>query len=270
MPTLNDVKNFWDRASCGEVYSQGKDEREKYSSQAGTRYELEPYILTFAEFDLARGKDALEIGVGMGADHQRLAEAAPKTLHGVDLTERAIEHTKARLSAFGLHSELATANAESLPFADSSFDYVYSWGVIHHSPDTHQAAHEIYRVLRAGGRAKVMIYHRYSMVGYMLWTKYGLLAGKPLTSLDTIYRDHLESPGTKAYSVREATAMFSKFRVRKVESLLSFGDLLLGEVGQRHRGTLLTLAKTLYPRPVIRFAASHLHLGLYLLIDCEK
>lgn len=270
MPSLNDVKDFWNRASCGEVYSQGEDVRERYTAQARTRYQLEPYILPFAEFELTRGKDALEIGVGMGADHQKLAEAGPSSLHGVDLTERAIEHTSTRLAAFGLQSTLALANAEALPFADDSFDYIYSWGVIHHSPNTEQAVREIYRVLRKGGRAKIMIYHRYSMVGYMLWTKYALLAARPWTSLDVIYRDHLESPGTKAYTVREASAMFSRFKIHRIGALLSFGDLLQGEVGQRHRGAMLSVAKKLYPRPLIRAAASILPLGLYLLIDAEK
>ena len=49
-----------------------------------------------------------------------------------------------------------------------------------------------------------MIYHRRSLVGLMLWLRYGLLAGRPGRSLDEIYAQHLESPGTKAYSPARA------------------------------------------------------------------
>ncbi len=270
MATLQEVKEFWNKGSCGEVYSQGEDAREQYRTQALARYTLEPYILPFAEFSLATGKDALEIGVGMGADHQQLAEARPRSLTGIDLTERAVEHTRNRLTLFGLESEISVANAENLPFADESFDYVYSWGVIHHSPDTARAAHEIFRVLRKGGRAKVMIYHKRSPVGFMLWAKYGLMKGKPWRSLAQIYCDYLESPGTKAYTVREARKLFAEFEEVSLQPILSFGDLLQGEVGQRHRGTLLSVAKKIYPRALIRWLAERSELGLYLLIDARK
>ena len=91
------------------------------------------------------------MGVGLGADHQRFAAAGAR-LTGVDLTERAIEHTRQRLAASGLSSQLQTADAENLPFANNSFDIVYSWGVLHHSPNTPKAVDEVWRVLRPGTR----------------------------------------------------------------------------------------------------------------------
>jgi ubiquinone/menaquinone biosynthesis C-methylase UbiE len=145
-----DVRNFWDRASCGEeLYLAGED-REAYQAQAETRYTLEPYIPEFAGFHTARGLHVLEIGVGLGADHQRFAEAGA-ALSGIDLTERALEHTHHRLAAFGLDSDLAVGDAENLQFPDESFDLVYSWGVLHHSPDTPKAIAEVWRVLKRGG-----------------------------------------------------------------------------------------------------------------------
>jgi ubiquinone/menaquinone biosynthesis C-methylase UbiE len=88
--------------------------------------------------------------------------------------------------------------------ADGTFDLVYSWGVLHHSPDTARAVAEVLRVLKPGGTAKVMIYSTYSLVGFMLWARYALLRLRPLTSLADIYAKFLESPGTKAYTVAEA------------------------------------------------------------------
>ncbi|MGI9421309.1 MAG: class I SAM-dependent methyltransferase [Geminicoccaceae bacterium] len=267
---LDEVRDFWDSASCGEVYARGDDLRRQYQAQADVRYRLEPYLEPFADFAFAGEKDVLEIGVGMGADHQRLAMAGPRSLNGIDLTPRAIEHTRKRLDIFGLESNLQVGNAEHMPFDDESFDFIYSWGVIHHSPNTQNACNEIHRVLRKGGRAKVMIYHRRSVIGAMLWARYGLMKGKPFTSLDHIYHHYLESPGTKAFSVSEASAMFRNFRQTDTEVTLSFGELLEGEVGQRHDGTLLRLAKRFWPRRLIKAVAKPLDLGLMLMITATK
>ena len=209
----------------------------------------------------------LEVGVGLGADHQRFAEGGAR-LTGVDLTERAIKHTQQRLTAFGLKSRLLTADAENLPFGDESLDMVYSWGVLHHSPNTPKAVDEVWRVLRTDGSARVMIYHTHSMVGYMLWFRYALLAGRPGRSLAAIYAQHLESPGTKAYTVDEARKLFARFSKVAIETVLTHGDLLMSEVGQRHRGPMLTIAKALWPRWLIRTLMPR-H-GLFMLVRASK
>ena len=126
------VRDFWDEASCGEDLLLHSLDRDGYRAQSAERYRLEPYVEEFAGFERGRGLDVLEVGVGLGADHQRFAEAGAN-LTGIDLTPRAIEHTRRWLELFGLKSKLLVGNAEALPFPDSSFDMVYSWGVIHHS-----------------------------------------------------------------------------------------------------------------------------------------
>ena len=213
------------------------------------------------------GRDVLEVGVGLGADHQRFA-AVGACLTGVDLTERAVAHTGQRLAASGLSSHLQPADAENLPFANDSFDIVYSWGVLHHSPNTPKAIDEVWRVLRPGGSARVMVYHTHSMVGYMLWIRYALLAGRPGRSLADIYAQHLESPGTKAYTVAQAHKLFARFSKVEIETVLTHGDLLASAAGQRHRGLLLTIAKAVWPRWLIRtFLPGH---GLFLLARATK
>jgi SAM-dependent methyltransferase len=262
------VRDFWDRASCGEVYAQGVSLPERLERQAQARYELEPYIRDFARFGDGAGRDVLEIGVGMGADHREWARSGPRSLAGIDLTPRAIEFTRRRLELEGLASDLRVSDAEALPFEEGRFDLVYSWGVLHHSPDPPRAVGEILRVLRPGGEARIMIYHTHSVIGTLLWLRYGLLAGRPGRSLADVYAHHLESPGTKAYTIDEARAMFSGFAHVAVRTQLSFGDLLEGRVGQRHRGVLLSLARALYPRWLIRrLFSGH---GSGLLIEATK
>ena len=261
------VHDFWNQASCGEVLYLDGCTQEAYRMQAERRYALEPIIRDFAEFHLYRDKDVLEIGVGLGAEHQQFAEAGAK-LKGIDLTERAILHTTARLKTFGLESELQTADAENLPYLSDSFDLVYAWGVLHHTPNTAQSVMEVYRVLKPGAEAKVMIYHKYSMVGYLLWVRYALLKLRPFTLLATIYDQYLESPGTKAYSIREAEILFQSFATVEIQTLLMHGDLLDSEVGQRHRGFLLTMVRRIWPRRLIKtLLRSH---GLFMLIRATK
>lgn len=261
------VHDFWNEASCGETLYLSNLDKAGYRSQMIKRYELEPFIEGFARFDDAHDLDVLEIGVGLGADHQRFAEAGAR-LTGIDLTERAVDHSRKRLHLFHLESELKVADAEDLPFVDESFDLVYSWGVLHHSPNTARAIDETWRVLRIGGRARIMIYHKHSLVGYMLWIRYALLAGKPWRSLNEVYGCHLESPGTKAYTVAEARSLFRRFSDVRIAIVLTHGDLLASGAGQRHKGWLLSAARGLWPRRVLRWLLPQR--GLFMLIDASK
>jgi ubiquinone/menaquinone biosynthesis C-methylase UbiE len=144
------VHDFWSEASCGENLYLTNTDKAGYIAQSTERYRLEPFILTFADFESAKDKKVLEIGVGLGADHQRFAQAGAD-LYGIDLTERAVQHTAQRLKLFELSSCLAVGDAENLAFENESFDWVYSWGVLHHSPDTPRAIREVFRVLKKGG-----------------------------------------------------------------------------------------------------------------------
>jgi ubiquinone/menaquinone biosynthesis C-methylase UbiE len=262
------VRDFWEQGSCGEVYAEGDSARERFEAQARARYRMEPFIFPFARFAEGAGKDVLEIGVGMGADHVEWARSHPRSLNGVDLTQRAVDHTRARVELYGLSSTVQTADAEHLPFADESFDIVYSWGVLHCTPDTPRAIREVWRVLRPGGSARIMVYNRHSLLGYMLWTRYALLKGRLRTSLDEVYAEYLESPGTKVYNADEARALFRDFSRVTTSVELSNGDLLEGEAGQRHHGALLSLGRRVWPRGLVRRLFPKR--GLFLMIDAVK
>ena len=262
-----EVRDYWNKASCGEdLYLQQTDSA-GYREQSEERYRLEPYVLELAQFESTRGKRVLEIGVGLGADHQRFAEAGAD-LHGTDLTERAVDHSRRRLRDSGLPSRLTVGDAEQLQYPDECFDVVYSWGVLHHSPDTLKAFGEVWRVLASGGWARLMIYHKWSLVGLMLWTRYALLRMRPWLRLSKIYASQLESPGTKAYSIGEVRRMLAPFSEVKVRTVLTHGDLLESDAGQRHRGPLLALARKTWPR--VLFKRFLPWAGLFMLIEARK
>lgn len=265
---LASVGDFWDAAACGEALLLKDQSLSGYQQHAEERYRLEPYIKTFAGFDQVADKKVLEIGVGLGADHEQFARGGA-ILSGVDITPRAVTRTAERLALMGLKSDIQVANAEDLPFADHSFDHVYSWGVLHHTPDTPKAIAEALRVLKLGGSYRIMIYNKYSVIGLMLWTRYALLEGKPWRSLKEVYSEHLESPGTKAYTPAEAAAMLQPLSCDiSTNVVLTHGDLLESGAGQRHQGGMLTLARKIWPRWLLRSVAQNN--GLFLLIGGTK
>jgi ubiquinone/menaquinone biosynthesis C-methylase UbiE len=126
-------------------------------------------VIPFAEL---RNQDVLEIGVGQGTHAQLLAPRC-KSFTGIDLTSHAAAMTARRLKLFKMPGRVLQMDAEAMDFADNSFDFIWSWGVIHHSADTRRVLQEMYRVLRPGGRSTIMVYYK------SWWTFYvrGFLRG---------------------------------------------------------------------------------------------
>src|SRR4051794_9752291 len=130
------VRAFWNGTPCGSAHADAPEGSPEFFEQVERRrYELEPFIPAFADFEGARGKRVLEIGVGLGTDFVRFGRGGA-TLTGIDLTEHAVELVRRRLALEGLAGDVRVADAENLPFDEGSFDRVYSWGVLHHTPDT--------------------------------------------------------------------------------------------------------------------------------------
>lgn len=156
------VRAFWQANPCGVKFADAEPgSRRFYELVEAHRYAKEWHIPAAADFAGARGLKVLEIGCGLGTDGAEFAKAGADYI-GVDLTEAAVELARKRFELFDLPGKFQTADAENLDFADESFDLVYSHGVLHHTPDTARAIREIHRVLRPGGRAIVMLYHRNS------------------------------------------------------------------------------------------------------------
>jgi len=214
--TLNEqVRDYWEQEPCGtEPLIVGERQplrREWFEQIERHRYESEPMIHAVAQFTRHHGKRVLEVGVGAGTDHLQWARAGA-ICTGVDLTDAAVETTRAHLAEYGFASDLRRADAEALPFPDASFDVVYSWGVIHHSAHPERIVAEIHRVLRQDGQFLGMMYGRYSLAALRVWIKHALLRGQPWRSLSNVIWHHVESVGTKAYSVGELRRLFAGFR----------------------------------------------------------
>jgi ubiquinone/menaquinone biosynthesis C-methylase UbiE len=121
------------------------------------RNDVERFALNYWEFERFAGKKVLDIGCGPGWLAVQYAKAGADVT-AVDLTERAVELTRAYLQQYGLSATVHVGNAESLPFESSAFDFVASSGVLHHTPDTQKAFREAFRVLKPNGIAKITLY----------------------------------------------------------------------------------------------------------------
>lgn len=282
------VRAFWQAHPCGTKFSDAEmGTREFFERVEAHRYTKEWHIPVAAEFAGARGLRVLEIGCGLGTDGAQFAEAGANYT-GIDLTNAAIELARKRFELSDLPGEFLVADAENLDFADDSFDLVYSHGVLHHTPDTALAVREIYRVLKPGGRAIVMLYHRGSYnyrIGIRIMRRAGArllksetgirivnrLTGEPVESLRAHARllkagngylasdeflsqstDGAGNPLARVYSRREARELFKDFR--RVELRAYF-------LNKR----FIPLMGNLLPRPIESALASRWgwHLWIY-------
>jgi SAM-dependent methyltransferase len=239
------VRVFWQAHPCGTKFSDAEiGTPEFFERIEAHRYEKEWHIPAAADFANTQGLRVLEIGCGMGTDGAQFAKAGADYT-GIDLTDAAVELARKRFQVSGLKGEFRVADAERLNFPDGSFDLVYSHGVLHHTPDIEAAVREIHRVLKPGGRAMVMLYHRGSYnyrVGIRVLRRAGagllksepgirlihFLTGEPIESL----REHAQlakngsssandflsqstdgagNPLARVYSRREAEAIFRDF-----------------------------------------------------------
>ena len=237
------AREQWSKDPAGAAYASkhkfgSRDffdevERHRYQEYAPWM----PEVMGFKDFAGAR---LLEVGCGMGTDLLQFARGGAQVT-GLDLTPRSIEISRQHLALYNQHGDFANADCERLPFADESFDVVYSNGVLHHTPDTAAAVSEIHRVLRPGGLARVMLYHRGSLAYWLqLVFRYGILKGEFLrrSSIADIMSKHVEinqgggRPLVKVYSRKEARDLFSMFNeVRvQVEQLMPSELYFLGRI----------------------------------------
>ena len=205
------VRAFWQAHPCGTKFSDAEiGSREFFERVEAHRYAKEWHIPAAADFSSARGLRVLEIGCGMGTDGAQFATAGADYT-GVDLTEAAIELARKRFAVSGLKGEFRVADAEKLDFADGAFDVVYSHGVLHHTPDIEGAIREIHRVLKPGGRAIVMLYHRGSYnyrVGISILRRAGARLLKSESGIKLVHR----VTGEPIESLREHAALHKSSR----------------------------------------------------------
>jgi SAM-dependent methyltransferase len=224
-------REFWNSNPCGGKWGSYREFLDWYRT-------VEPYAFeTLARHSWA-GRRVLEVGCGQGTLINHLSQFGAEVV-GLDMSEASLRRAAEGVRELGNHSvRLLQADAEKLPFGEGSFDAVVSFGVLHHTPDTDGAVQEVRRVLKPGGTATVMLYR----TGNPKWLATRTLrwwgrardrrsrSGERLA--DRSRRNHgmndargtalLELfgvPTLKAYSNREARAMFRGFSHVEIRNL---------------------------------------------------
>ena len=166
-PALKSVHAFWNTEACDtQVVGEFTDEKDFFEKFREQRYRTQWHIPLFVPFAEMKGQSVLEIGIGNGADATMIASNGG-IYTGADLTEAALDATRRHFEVLGLTGTFRKENAEQLSFPDASFDVVYSHGVLHHTPNTQAAIDQVFRVLKPGGRAIIMLYHKHSFNYYV-------------------------------------------------------------------------------------------------------
>jgi ubiquinone/menaquinone biosynthesis C-methylase UbiE len=211
------VSDFWTRnvnaeRIMGRTVSDHERGTETYFTQLETqRYRSHRHLPDWIA-SMRAGSHVLEVGCGIGLDSARM------TRHGlrvtaIDLTVVGASTANRRAQTGKFDATYLCADAEHLPFPDATFDYVYSFGVMHHAPDTQRCVEEAYRVLRPGGQALIMLYHRHSLNE----------AVHRLLRVPFEERDEL-CPVVRRFTVAEIRAMFARFAGVDVHSDFVFGE----------------------------------------------
>jgi SAM-dependent methyltransferase len=221
-PDKIEAQKQWDSDPCGasSVRDQVPESLDFYRAIRSYRYnEHAPWFDRVVGFDAVHGRDILEIGVGLGSDHYRFARARNR-MTALDLSREHLRQSGRHLQLEGLSTRLLHGDAENLPFFGSSFDIVYAFGALHHTPDTQAAVEEIRRVLKPGGQAIIGLYHRYSwflIFSVLLYS--GVLHGglwrkgwrRLLSEFEYRSNPGSASPLVKVLSRRSVRALFARF-----------------------------------------------------------
>ncbi len=215
------------------------------------------------DFESMAQYDVLEIGVGNGSHAQLLAQHA-KSYTGIDITSYAVKSTSERMKRFGLDkATIIEMDAEKMEFDNNSFDYIWTWGVIDHSANTQRILEEMTRVLRPGGCATVMVYHRGWWNYYLVGTVFhGILRGGLFRtgSLHKTVQEVTDGAFSRYYSSVGWRTLASEFL--KVETTQICGQKtdLFPIPGGKFKSALMGAV----PDTICRFLTNRCHMGGFL------
>jgi 2-polyprenyl-3-methyl-5-hydroxy-6-metoxy-1,4-benzoquinol methylase len=221
------------------------------------------------DFTALERLDVLEIGVGAGTHAELLARHA-RSFTGIDLTEAAVTLTRERMKLFGLQATVQRMDAEKLQFPGGSFDLIWTWGVIHHSANTREILVQMRRVLRPGGLAIVMVYHR------SWWNYYvaaglceGILKGDLIRtrSLHKTMQNRWDGALARFYTIDEWRRLVSDlFEVEAIRIYGQRSEIFPLNVDRLRRWCL----RLLVPVPLSRFLTNQCRLGSFLVSFLRK
>jgi 2-polyprenyl-3-methyl-5-hydroxy-6-metoxy-1,4-benzoquinol methylase len=209
-----DVNKYWNDRPCNIRHSKKEFcSREYFNEVEEKKYFVEPHIPKFAEFNKWQGKRVLEIGGGIGTDSINFARNGAK-LTIVEFSEKSLEICKKRFEVFGLKAEFYLGDVEKLeeilpPM--QRFDLIYSFGVIHHTPNPNLAFEQIRKYMDVNTELRVMLY---SKISYKLFWVMMENDVKHMSNMEDLIRKNAEAqydcPVAYTYTFKEIGDMLNK------------------------------------------------------------
>lgn len=168
--TIDNVRTYWDRQPCNIRHGVAPVGTREYFDQVEARkYRIEPHIPRFAEFERWKGKRVLEVGCGIGTDAINFARAGAR-LTVVELSGESLNLCRQRFETFGLEARFYQANVEELSAGVpiEPYDLVYSFGVVHHTPNPRRGVEQLMRYMGPGSELRLMLYAKVSWKNFLI------------------------------------------------------------------------------------------------------
>lgn len=226
-PLIDRVRAYWDQSPCNIHHSDKPVGTKEYFDEVEKKkYFVEPHILEFAEFEKWRGKRVLEIGCGIGTDtvnflrHGARVTAVELSQCSLDLTRQRLQHFQEQEWARGY--DLVQANCEELNPAACFWtpcDLIYSFGVLHHTPNPERAIPILRKLLMSSGELRLMLYSKMSYKLFQVMHQTGIWDMSRAEDLLCHYSEAKSgSPYTRLYSREDIEKLLAPhFKVERVE-----------------------------------------------------
>src|SRR3954465_1473814 len=218
---IDRVREFWNARPCNLRHSpRPVGTREYFDEVERRKYFVESHIPGFAEFDRWKGRRVLEIGCGLGTDTVNFARAGA-AVTAIELSDESASLARQRLDVYGLGDrvQIVLGNAEELPslLPAQTFDLVYSFGVIHHSPHPRRIIEHLRRYMTASSELRLMVYARVSYKLFWIMREEGVW---DMGKIDELIARNSEAqtgcPVTYTYTNDSIRALLAGFTVRDV------------------------------------------------------
>ena len=254
-PNIEDVKQYWDRRPCNIRHSKSVIGTKQYFDEVEKRkYKVEPHIPAFADFEKWKQKSVLEIGCGIGTDAVNFARAGAY-YYGIDCSKESIKLTIERFKVYELSGQFEINDAENFSYniLQRKFDLVYSFGVIHHTPNPKLIVSNVKKVLSDDGEFRLMLYAKNSWKNAMI-----------LSGLDQPEAQN-GCPIAKTYSNEEVHSLLKDFEIIEIKQEHIFPYVI--EKYVNHEYEFQPWFKAM---PTDMFKALEKSLGWHLLIRCKR
>lgn len=216
---------FWSEL-CGTGLATVLGLSDDYSPTALAKFDqyyfdFYPYLLPYVKPEKLKQQKVLEIGLGYGTLGQAIATAGAD-YYGLDIATGPVKMMNHRLKLLGLPENAQQGSILNAPYPDNYFDAVVTIGCLHHTGNLQQSINEVYRILKPGGRAVIMVYNKFSLrqwkKHFLLTFKYWLFPASINAKLSANVRKKYDAnakgdaaPETVLSSIKELKQMLSAF-----------------------------------------------------------